>query len=395
LPERHATRKLVPVDYLLPRSDDNLQAIAASDQRRPATGTAAVHIAIVTELFYPHVGGQEVRYAELARHLTAADNDVTVLTIAHAPTLPAEDAFAGARVLRLVSDDHYLQRGPLTRNPATIFRFSKYAYGHLRELKPDVVVFNQWPVVPAFHGRKLQCPSVVDICEFRSGMLWRYLERRMVRGCDKVMTVSESLLRKANERWGSLDGRAIPSGVNVAQYRIGGRDHFLYLGRLTKHKHPEVAIEAVLEHNSRTGESMPIRVVGEGEMLPALKARYVGHDAVRFAGHVSEREKIALLADAEMLLLPSVREGFPRVIAEAIASGVPILTIDALDNGSRDVVRHYDVGMAVPLGVESFAAGISQARSDYERFVTNALRRRDELDWSHIVRSFVDFVTVQ
>ena len=54
-----------------------------------------------------------------------------------------------------------------------------------------------------------------------------------------------------------------------------------------------------------------------------------------------------VLAEAHIVCLPSYREGLPKVLIEAAASGRPIVTTDV--PGCREVVRHEENGLLVPV----------------------------------------------
>jgi len=67
-------------------------------------------------------------------------------------------------------------------------------------------------------------------------------------------------------------------------------------------------------------------------------------DVIRYIGHVSSIE--TLLAQVDLVVLPSYREGTPRILIEAAAAGLPIVTTDV--PGCREVVRHGVNGFLVP-----------------------------------------------
>jgi len=53
-----------------------------------------------------------------------------------------------------------------------------------------------------------------------------------------------------------------------------------------------------------------------------------------------------VFAQANIVCLPSYREGLPKVLIEAAACGRPIVTTDT--PGCREIVRHGDNGLLVP-----------------------------------------------
>jgi glycosyltransferase involved in cell wall biosynthesis len=77
---------------------------------------------------------------------------------------------------------------------------------------------------------------------------------------------------------------------------------------------------------------------------PSQMAKWKEDEAVTYLGHVAEMP--GLLADVDVAVLPSYREGVPRSLLEAAACGLPIVTTDV--PGCREVVRHGVNGLLVP-----------------------------------------------
>lgn len=66
---------------------------------------------------------------------------------------------------------------------------------------------------------------------------------------------------------------------------------------------------------------------------------------IEWLGHVSDMP--ALLADADVVVLPSYREGLPKTLIEAAACARPLITTDV--PGCREVVTHEVDGLLVPV----------------------------------------------
>jgi glycosyltransferase involved in cell wall biosynthesis len=111
-------------------------------------------------------------------------------------------------------------------------------------------------------------------------------------------------------------------------------------------------------------------LAGEGPAMEAVRARIealgVG-DRVRLLGFRADLPR--LLRAADLLCHPSVREGAPNVVLEAMAAGLPVVGVDA--SGTAELVRHGETGL---LAAPGDTAGL---REHLEAVIGDeALRRR-------------------
>jgi glycosyltransferase involved in cell wall biosynthesis len=65
---------------------------------------------------------------------------------------------------------------------------------------------------------------------------------------------------------------------------------------------------------------------------------------IKYLGHVDRMAE--LLTDVDLVVLPSYREGVPRILLEAASSGLPIVATDV--PGCREIVKHGVNGILVP-----------------------------------------------
>ncbi|MRS11507.1 MAG: glycosyltransferase [Actinobacteria bacterium] len=116
------------------------------------------------------------------------------------------------------------------------------------------------------------------------------------------------------------------------QHRIGGPPsapyRLLYVGSL----HPDKAVEDLVRTTARlasAGRDVCLDVVGEGSSSSVVRvAEDLGVLArVHLHGYVPQGPVLtSLFQQATVFVFASVREGFPRVVAEAMALGVPVVT---------------------------------------------------------------------
>lgn len=129
-----------------------------------------------------------------------------------------------------------------------------------------------------------------------------------------------------------LNGRVIPNGVGeIDRSRFSCPPEFhkdwfnvVIVGRVDRVKGHQLAIEAVAAQSMPT--NVHLHIVGTGPDEPALQALAetcaVAH-RVHFLGF--RRDVYSYLAHCQVLLMPSLHEGLPYTLLEAMALSVPII----------------------------------------------------------------------
>ena len=121
-------------------------------------------IALVTELFPPSFGGQEIRFREFAEEFARNGHSVDVFTIDHTGKLPKEETINRVRIFRTWSDADYYKQGFLGRPVRSIFGFTWSLRGRLKEY--DGVIYNQFPVLPSMLSRLMVRRGAVRVLDF-------------------------------------------------------------------------------------------------------------------------------------------------------------------------------------------------------------------------------------
>ncbi len=196
-------------------------------------------------------------------------------------------------------------------------------------------------------GRTLRKPVVVsargsDINLYSQMAMIRPLLRFTLTRANRVIAVSEAL-KAAMVRLGISEEHVtvIPNGVDAQKFspmprqeartRLGLDDgtYLLSVGNLTDNKGFHLLIQALQLLRARhhlTGLSLLI--VGDGPLrqeLERLAASLGVTDRVRFAGRVPHEQLHTWYSAADLFCLASAREGWPNVLMEATACGLPIV----------------------------------------------------------------------
>lgn len=169
---------------------------------------------------------------------------------------------------------------------------------------------------------------------------------------------------------------ALPSERDLAQVRaeLGvapGQSLLVTVARLAEQKGLPVLLDAARIWARRTPPPLVV-VAGEGPLREQLEARITAESLpVRLLG---DRSDVAdLLAAADVFVLPSMWEGQPLVVQEALRAGIPVVATDA--GGVADLVG--DAAILVPVGdADALAGGVARVLDDEACAARMRLRSR-------------------
>jgi glycosyltransferase involved in cell wall biosynthesis len=178
-----------------------------------------------------------------------------------------------------------------------------------------------------------------------------------------------------------VDIERFHSGPTTVRARFGipADAHVLgFVGRFTRDKGIPALIDA-FDLILKTAPSAYLLMVGwfdkaEDAITPELRRRIASHPRIVCTGFVDDAAPYYRAMD--LLILPTLREGFPNVVLEASASGIPVLTTNA--TGARDSIAPGETGLLVCSDAASISQTTLKLLSDPElcRCMGTAGRRR-------------------
>lgn len=319
-------------------------------------------ICIISDFFVPHYhGGGERRYFEVAKRLVDRGYNVDVVCM----------KIQGAEDHEIIERINVYHLGPKIKKPPyrTAFNFIHFIIStFLWILKHDYDVIDAQtyvPLVPAFFGGNLKrIPVIGTIHDVSSkkGDQWfiypkiaYFFEKILLRlSYDKIITVSNQTKNTLVKDYNAASERiyVIPPGVDldfIDSVKIDKKykNSIIFVGRLAPHKHVDDLIKAV-DLLKKDLTEIKLRIIGDGvekdklvEIVDNLKL----HDHVKFLGDLEYREVISEIKKSNVLALPSTREGFGMVLAEANACYVPVVAYKS--GGVVEVIDHGKNGFLV------------------------------------------------
>lgn len=309
-----------------------------------------MRIGVVTEAYYPSVGGIQEHVYQFAREARRLGHTVRVVTSAMpdlrrrgvpddgtndvirlGPSLPIYRAGSLSRVTAGTGVGTAL-REVLARERFDVV----HVHAPLSPVLPLLAIHHATgPVVGTFHAR-LRPTAFLRLAR---RWLQRYLDR-----LDAAVAVSRACVSGVREQL-QADFRIIPNGVDLERFARGrklrrfedGKLNVLWVGRLE----PRSGLDRMLVAFHRAWKQIDARlvVVGDGPLLPRFRAlvpREMEDDVV-FAGQVVE-ERADYFASADVCCAPARNAAFGLPVLEAMAAGKPILASDV--DGHRELMQH-------------------------------------------------------
>jgi glycosyltransferase involved in cell wall biosynthesis len=137
----------------------------------------------------------------------------------------------------------------------------------------------------------------------------------------------------------------------------------LFVGRLSRYK-GGANLEPILDalEQGPVAERLQVMIAGEAH-LPGIGERLAQRRNAQVLGPVPNHALPDLYRSVDMFLLPSNAEGFPRVVLEAMATGLPVVAFDV--GGVRDILGARQQDLVIPARRnDDFARAIERLLAD-------------------------------
>jgi glycosyltransferase involved in cell wall biosynthesis len=218
---------------------------------------------------------------------------------------------------------------------------SRYVQAHRMDTALACLVLLRRPLVYMIHTQENGLTGQTSDSFWRSAAkLHQRLERWVVGAAERVFVFNEAY-SKIVRRWNSV-AEFSPTWFDPALIRAGASDRdarkVVWAGRLETPKDPELAISAFRRLQSgESGGDWTLEVLGSGTLQPSIELAAAAGDlpGINVRGRVAPDDVARIMGQSGVFLMTSHPgyEGYPRVLVEAMASGLQPVVTDGSDTG--------------------------------------------------------------
>ena len=359
-------------------------------------------IAFVYDVIYPYVkGGVEKRVWELATRLTRRGHEVHLFGMKF---WDGEDILIheGLFLHGVCPAQKLYFDGRRTIWQALYF--SIHLISPLLKERFDIIDCQQFPYFSCFSAKffsKLKkIPLVITWHEVWGDYWYEYLgwkgfvgkttEQLVARLTSENIAVSKTTAKNLNNLGFCHEIKIIPNGIDLTRIRsiIPSSESWdiIFVGRLIREKHADLLVHAVkLLHLKKP--DIRVVIIGEGPEYFKIK-NLIDDKKIQNSVYISRfyqdhDDLLAHLKSSKVFVLPSTREGFGITALEALACGLPVVTVDHPANAVRELITENN-GFLCSLSAQDLADKISLALLHYIEMRDACIVSAESFDWDSI-----------
>lgn len=355
-------------------------------------------IAIIVSLFPPKwLAGTEIATFNIAKHLTKRGHEVHIIT-------SLDEGFPK----QSIEQGFYVHRIRVSKVPfmGIISFWTKTTFA-ITKIRPDIIhsqtLTNGMPGLMA--KIILKKPFIAwgrGLDVYQTGLFTRPLLRLVMHNADAIIALSEDM-KKEMQRTYNRNIFMIPNGVDSERFRDISRDMMrhklqkdvgekliIFIGRFRPEKGVQYLIDAMYIIRKKTQLTRLI-LVGEGPEeanLRELAQKLNLQSCIDFIGKIPIENVPCYLAASDVFVLPSLSEGMPNVVLEAMAAGLPIVATKV--GGLPEIIKNGENGFLVePKNAEQISEKVSLILMDSRLRETLSRNNRENsknFNWDNIAQ---------
>jgi glycosyltransferase involved in cell wall biosynthesis len=345
-----------------------------------------IKIAMVTDNYYPKIGGVEYCVEALGHYLVQRGHEVMIITCKR-QGYPTDERIGSLMIKRL---SYTTLLGVLSgTSPQWRHFFCQFDIIHAHSLGSPLAV------LAMLIAKKINLPQVLT-----SHSLYRTRERWLVQGVGRLVShcicVSHAVVADMQAMKKNMITYYIPNGFDMPELAsiaegssIHKKSGALMIGTISRLTHKKnvsdfiiLAARVLTQH-----PACQFVIIGDGPQRKNLQKQAVAlgiADHVQFMGALPRTEVFKRLNDMDLLVLTSPHEAFGLVILEAMSQHVP--TVAFANNGTKDLITSGQTGYLAASLDEMIMYTLQLIDNPEQRLhiASNAYPVIDAFQWSHV-----------
>jgi glycosyltransferase involved in cell wall biosynthesis len=345
----------------------------------------------------PHLrhGGSERMTTELANFFVTQDIETVVLLMYNKPK-----SYALNEKVRLIEPSGYWRYLPKVIYPFFLILYLRF---HIKKESPNSVLAFGYKTFIFFACLNLNVRLIDSLrtspnrIRFPNNKFYNYLYyvirgllNKRIDGIIAQTNNAKNVLSKQHK----CEIKVIPNSVReIVDHKVIKENIILSVGRLSVEKGHRYLIEAFANLKIKNWK---LKFVGEGprrESLELLAQKLGVRNQIIFEGFQSNVDYY--FQQAKIFVLPSLIEGFPNALVEAMANGLPCISFNC-DSGPSEIIKHRENGMLIKVSdVEMLSQYLEELILNEELrevLAKNAKEVIQTYDISKIGQQYLDFL---
>jgi len=200
---------------------------------------------------------------------------------------------------------------------------------------------------------------------FDSPLVKRYmqLEKRVFNGATAIVLTTAAMREYAIEKYNIPNDKIhiVPNFVDTELFKpipqTEKKYDIIYVGRISQEKNVESLLKAIEPTHYR------LLLIGKGFLKPQLVNHYQHlTDRVEWLDNIPNSELPNKMNQARVFVLPSIYEGHPKALLEAMACEMPVIATNT--TGNNEVICPYENGLLCETTPQSIRENLDELMND-------------------------------
>ena len=254
------------------------------------------------------------------------------------------------------------------------------------------------PLILSPHG--MLEPWAIEHKKYKKKIAWYTYQKRLIKSANLLVVNSDREYRSVRklgfENPIAIVGNGVERENNISPIEFKNRDKvILFLSRISEVKGIPDLIKAWSMISDHKGYQLHLCGNGEENYIFKIKGLIAESgltDSIKYLGPIFSNDKWKKYESSHLFVLPSYSENFGIVIAEALMSGLPIITSHS---APWKILKEKEIGWSI----DNDCVQLSSAISNYinlnieQKFRLNSLTRsysEASFDWGNVVNDYLE-----